>query len=626
MTFHVPAWIRSDPGAPPRLPAPAGLPGQVVALVATEGAVSGGWASEVALELAQGWSAVGARLVLADGGLEAPSLHLGLGEGHGEGLVDALRWGTSVRRVARRLEGRSFFAITAGTPVADGPAVLQDPRWGALCTGFREAGVTLAVLVPARDPCLGAVLGQAAAAVVLAGPGESIPLSVRAGKVPVIAVVGREGVPSRAAVTEQPASVSDELSPTVEATPLSEGLAAGVPPLSETLPEPGGPIPEPDSGTEGLPAGFADFTLTREIRGWEQPRRAEPPEAAVFPEPEPEPAANPEPEPEPAAISEPEPEAVVFPEPEPEAAAIPEPEPEAAAIPEQESLSVLASPEAQEASASAPVEFRALDADPELMEPEPLPPEPELYGDPVPTFEEIVEESEADSAPPRWANRRNLVGLGVLVVAVAAAVAASLLGYLQIPGLSPVKAEPGGGTPQAGTVAAAPATETSEGAPFSVGLAAFQDEEAARALVQDLSGRVPGVLFATVPVDVEGQVVHRVIAGVSTDSAAALALGARVAAAAGLAPDAWVARWTPRAFQLGEVPDHEAALRRSEVLQGLGVPAYVLAVTYSDGSVRFRVYAGAFADEAEALYLSGLLQERGLSSATLSERTGRLPE
>jgi hypothetical protein len=49
-------------------------------------------------------------------------------------------------------------------------------------------------------------------------------------------------------------------------------------------------------------------------------------------------------------------------------------------------------------------------------------------------------------------------------------------------------------------------------------------------------------------------------------------------------------------------------------------------VTYSDGSVRFRVYAGAFADEAEAIYLSGLLQERGLSSATLSERTGRLPE
>ncbi|MHB1192517.1 MAG: SPOR domain-containing protein [Longimicrobiales bacterium] len=615
MTFHVPAWIRSDPGAPPRLPVPAGLPGQVVALVATEGAVSGGWAAEVALELAQGWSAVGARLVLADGGLESPSLHRGLGEGPGEGLVDALRWGTSVRRVARRPEGRSFFAITAGTPVADGPAVLQDPRWAALCAGFREAGVTLAVLVPARDPCLGPVLGQAAVAVVLAGPGESLPLSLRAGKVPVVAVVGREGVPSPAGVPEEPTVVPDEPSPTFEASPLTEGPESDPYPLPATLADPAslpeGPDPKPDSGMDGLPAGLADFTLTREIRGWEQPRHQEPsapaampepePEPVVIFEPEPEPVAMPEPEPEPAAMPEPEPEPVVIFEPGPEPVVIPEPEPEPPVIPEPE---------------PGP-----------LVIPEPALPEPELYGDPVPTFEEIVEESEADAAPPRWANRRNLLGLGVLLVAVAAAVAASLLGYLRIPGLSLGEEEAAvAPTPQAGTVAAPPATETSEGAPFSVGLAAFQDEGAARAMMQELSGKVPGVLFTTVPVDVEGQIVHRVIAGASVDSAAALALGARVAQAAGLAPDAWVARWTPRAFQLGEMPDQEAALRRSEVLQGLGVPSYVLAVTYSDGSVRFRVYAGAFADEAEAIYLSGLLQERGLSSATLSERTGRLPE
>jgi len=159
-----------------------------------------------------------------------------------------------------------------------------------------------------------------------------------------------------------------------------------------------------------------------------------------------------------------------------------------------------------------------------------------------------------------------------------------------------------------------------------VGLAAFHDEAAARAMVEELSGKVPGVLFTTAPVDMGGQVLHRVLAGTSADSTAALALGARVAEAAGIGAGDWVARRTPLAFQLGEMPDAEAASRRSEVLQGLGVPSYVLAVTYSDGSVRFRVYAGAYADEAEASYLSGLLNERGLSSATLSERTGRLPE
>ncbi len=591
MTFHVPAWIRSDPGAPPRLPAPAGGPGQVVALVATEGAVSGGWAAEVALELADGWSAAGARLVLADGGLEAPSLHLGLGEVVGEGLVDALRWGTSVRRVARRPEGRSFFAITAGTPVADGPAVLKDPNWPALCVGFREAGVTLAVLVPARDPCLGAVLGQSAAAVVLAAPGESIPLSVRAGKVPVVAVVGREAVPAPAPAPREPAPLLQEPEPTPEALPLPEGQEPDPSPHLEVSSQPAAvpesPSPEPDSGTEDLAAGLSDFVLTRDMRAWEQ-HAPEPVQAAPPPPPEPTPPlAQPEPEP----LVQPEPEPLAQPEPEP--LAQPEPEP--------------------------------------LVQPEPEPaPEPELYGDPVPTFEEIVEESEADETPPWWATRRNLLGLVVLVVAAAAAVAAALLGYLKIPGLSVGGETPvypaAAATPQAGTAAGQPATETSEAAPFSVGVAAFQDEAAARAMTQELSGKVPGVLFITVPVDVAGQILHRVVAGPAADSASALALGARVAEAVGLAPDAWMARWTPRAFQLGEMPDEEAALRRSEVLQGLGVPSYVLAVTHSDGSVRFRVYAGAYADEAEATYLSGLLQERGLSSATFSERTGRLPE
>jgi hypothetical protein len=128
------------------------------------------------------------------------------------------------------------------------------------------------------------------------------------------------------------------------------------------------------------------------------------------------------------------------------------------------------------------------------------------------------------------------------------------------------------------------------------------------------------------PVLIEAEVILHVLAGPAADSAAAIALGTRIAEAAGLGTSDWVARPTPRAFALGEMPELDAAVRRSEVLKGLGVPSYVLAVSYADGSVRFRVYAGAYADEAEASYLSGLLQERGLSSATLSERTGLPPE
>jgi len=514
------------------------------------------------LDLARGWSGTGARVVLADAGLEAPSLHLSLGGTQGEGLVDALRWGASMRRVARSPEGCGFFAITAGTPVADGPSLLEGPGWPALCEGFREAGVTLAVLVPARDACLGPVLKQAAAIVVLAARDEAVPLALRLGKAPIVAVVGRDAPPS--------GETSADLHP------------------------------EPASGKEALPRGPQDLT----------PSGGAPPEGGALEEELPSGALEPE---ETlgagaAALVEPELQALVPAEPAP-------PEPE---------LQPFVPEPAPELETSVP--------EPEPAPPEPAPeraaraPEPELYGDPIPTFEEIVEESEAAAPPPWWARRGTLAALVVLVLVVAAAIAAALLGYLRIPGLTSGDEPPESLPAQAATVASPPATETSEAAPFSVGLAAFQDEAAASAMVADLSGKVPGVLFTTSPVDVEGQILHRVLAGPAADSAAAMSLGARVAEAAGLGADGWMPRRTPRAFHLGEMPEQEAALRRSQVLQGLGVPSYVLAVTYSDGSVRFRVYAGAYADDAEATYLSGLLQERGLSGATLSDRTGRLPE
>lgn len=595
MTFHVPAWIRCDPGAPPRLPAPEGSGGQVLALVATDAAVVGGWAAEASLDLARGWSEAGARVVLVDGGLEEPSLHLVLGGLPGEGLADALRWGASMKRVAHRPEGSSFFAIAAGTPVADGPAVLEEAGWPALCAGFREAGVTLAVLVAARDACLGPVLRQAGAVVVLATPDEALPVALRMCKAPVVAVVGRDA-PRPPDPGESPA----------DAEPLPVEVL-------EPVPSPEDLKPEPASGMEGLPPGFPDLTPGdgtpfEEVRG---PAAFEPglvPPQLDAPAVEMEPPA-PEPEAPAPALDAPSVE-LELPAAAQDASEV-EPEP---SVPEPEHPVL-------ETEFSSPV--AALPGRP--ADRAPLP-EPELYGDPVPTFEEIVEESEAAASPPWWTSRRTAAGLVVLLLAVAGAVAAALLGYVRIPGLTPAEEPADPAAAQAARVAGPPATVTSAAAPFSVGLAAFQDEAAAQAMVQDLAARVPGVLFVQVPASVEGQVVHRVLAGPAPDSAAALALGDRIAGVAGLGAGDWVARWTPRAFELGEMPDQEAALRRSQVLQGLGVPSYVLAVTYSDGSLRFRVYAGAYADEAEATYLSGLLQERGLSGATLSDRIGHLPE
>jgi len=588
-----------DPAAAPQLPVCDGPRGQVVALVV--GAAAGAWAAEAALELAQGWSAAGVRLVLADAGLSSPSLDRALGEAPGEGLVDALRWGTSVRRVARRRVGRAFYVMTAGTAVADAHAVLEGPRWPALCAGFREAGVTLAVLVPGGDPCLQPVLRQASCAVVLAAPEDPLPSTLAGGAWPVLAILGREHprpapalAPEASPAAAPAAPVEPERGYTlrwpVEPEPAREVLAEpapDVPPL---------PLLAPEAAPEAPPLSLLA----------PEPEPVAPPEAAppfLEPEPESTPAFEPEPAPEVSAGTElpwlaPEPEA----SPEPGSPLLePEPEPRPAFEPGPAA-------NAWESPAWSPSEG-------------------ELLGEPVPTFEEIVEEYEAASGASR-ARRRRLAAVAALVTLVAAAfIGAAWLGYLRVRGISPAGAPetPTSPSPPA-TMAAPPATENSTAAPYSLGLAAFQDELAARSMVQGLAGKVPGILFTIAPVQVDGSVLHRVLAGPVADSAAALALAARVAEAAALDPTRWVVRWTPRAFRLGEMPEVDAALRRSEVLQGLGVPSYVLAVTYSDGSVRFRVYAGAYADEAEASFLSGLLDERGLSGATLSDRTGRVPE
>jgi cell division septation protein DedD len=543
--------------------------------------MAAGWAAEVALDVAQGWGAGGCRIVLADAGLETPQLASALGVLPGEGLVDALRWGASVRRVARRPEGRPFFVVTSGTPVADGAAVLNTPRWQALCAGFRDAGVTLVALVPAADPCLDGVLGEATHAVIIATPGEGV--SVRLGGFggEILGVVGRE-----------------------EEAPVA---AARADPEGES---------EPDLASASEPD--------------------------VAPEPEPEAAAEPF---EPVAAFGVLPDAM-----ESGTGAVAE----SAALDLVEDASALPDATAPGLSADEPafqpVAGVSWDAEAgEARDPlapaeggawtDPLGPIDDASGDAVimrraavPTFEEIVQESDAGmEEEPR---RRRVWVIALVLILGAALAAAAWVGWLPVPGLRP--GGPGQDAPQAPadaaiqgagpSLAAGPAHAVSELLAMSLALGAYQDAGAARALVEQVAAAVPGMVVLAVPAQVEGRTLHRVLAGPVADSAAALALAGEIALASGLDATGWLPRSTPKAYQLGEMADLDAARRRALVLADLEVPAYVLAVAYSDGSVRFRVYAGAFADEAEASLLSGLLVERGLSSATFSDRIGHLPE
>jgi SPOR domain len=540
MTSNLPAWTALDSGALPMPSEPPGGPGRVVTVVVSDGALEAGWAGACAVALARGWAGAGYRVVLAYGAVTTPTLHHEVDLANGEGLTDVLLWGASVRRVARGIRDGGFYLITVGTVVADPAEVMEAPRWAALCEGFRDAGVTLAVFVPESSPGRDAVLARATDVVIVARADDDVSSAVNGVSAPVLAVLGRadEGTGADESVEVGAAEAPSESG---SGDVFTAGLVLGE------------PVEDARVAPDEAPAGDGGDDV--------------------------------------GGLDAEEAEAVA------EAGAV-------GTAPEAELVDPLA-----------------------LVDPlSPLMPEAGEGGAPrVPPLEEVLRG--AVRTPARPAGRRRVLLLVLLLVLVGV-VAAALLGYVHVPGIPPLLGKPAA-VPAPGAAVAPIAELPKEVTPpavFDVALGAYQDEVVARNRVSRLRDMVPGVIFTSVPVDVKGVTFRRVLAGPTADSTSAVALAGRIAQTTGLDPSSWVIRAGPRAFLLGETPDRDGALRRVEVLEGLDVPAYVLAVDYSDGSVRYRVYAGAFADEVEASFLSALLKERGLDGATLSVRIGRLPE
>jgi hypothetical protein len=164
--------------------------GRVIGVVASEKAVASGWAGLAALDLARAWSRNGDKVILADGALNYPTLHQVAQLENVEGLSDAALFGASVRRVARQVQGESFFLITAGTAVANANTVPGSPRWGRLLDGFKEAGVKLVLFVRDGDSGCSAFLDSASDIVILAERGEPAPGAVREREAMVRAITG----------------------------------------------------------------------------------------------------------------------------------------------------------------------------------------------------------------------------------------------------------------------------------------------------------------------------------------------------------------------------------------------------------------------------------------------------
>lgn len=75
-------------------------------------------------------------------------------------------------------------------------------------------------------------------------------------------------------------------------------------------------------------------------------------------------------------------------------------------------------------------------------------------------------------------------------------------------------------------------------------------------------------------------------------------------------------RDTDTVVDLGEAPDRRQAEAEAGRLRALGVPASVATVTYSDRSVRYRIYAGGYANGVEASHLMEMMEELELHATT----------
>ncbi|RMH11181.1 MAG: hypothetical protein D6701_15415, partial [Gemmatimonadetes bacterium] len=150
----------------------AGSGGEVAVLRLSAGA-DRTWAASTAMAVARDWASAGRPVFLADLCLREPLLPAHAGVGAGEGLSDVFLYGASLRRVSTAPEGERFLVAGPGTPVADPSAVLAHERWGEVLEGFRQAGASLVVVLPAADAAVAAWTVGADRVVDLLGPGEA---------------------------------------------------------------------------------------------------------------------------------------------------------------------------------------------------------------------------------------------------------------------------------------------------------------------------------------------------------------------------------------------------------------------------------------------------------------------
>lgn len=236
----------------------------------------------------------------------------------------------------------------------------------------------------------------------------------------------------------------------------------------------------------------------------------------------------------------------------------------------------------------------------------------------------------------RWVRPVLLLLLGALLVYAATYFAnrafPGLLGG--VPGGSDAVPEPAPAAPAqaaAGTPARPAAAPAASGVPlpYSVQAKAFASLRAARQMAETESTRLSGVPLYVSPELVGGVLYYKVLAGTLADTVQASQLRRRLVEArvveAADAVGSWsLVQFTPFAFDLGEFPEIAPAQARVDSLLRAEVPSYAVALPFSDGTERWRVYGGAFRDSASAEGMRRILADRKIE-ARLVQRVGSQP-
>jgi len=162
---------------------------------------------------------------------------------------------------------------------------------------------------------------------------------------------------------------------------------------------------------------------------------------------------------------------------------------------------------------------------------------------------------------------------------------------------------------------------------YSLSVDTYRDAATVRDVATALGDRLPELNFVVSPVEIDGELVYRLLAGPATTAEEAESLRTPLSRVLSREdPSRWTARISYLAFVVDETGSLEGARGRRDEIREAGIPAYVLEVVYPDESVRYRVYSGAYENPQEARALRALLAGAGFPDVTFTERRGRLPE